>query len=96
MAKRIGSKQRKSRYKFKVHYRQRGKISLSQYFQELQNGDKVGLKINPLVQHGRFYSRFHGLTGTVTGRKGFCYVVKVVDGDKEKTLFVHPTHLKKE
>tara|TARA_Y100000310_G_scaffold248931_1_gene254913 strand:- start:16 stop:306 length:291 start_codon:yes stop_codon:yes gene_type:complete len=95
MVTRIGTKQRKTRHKYTCHYRQRGKISLSKYFQVLNKGDKVNLKTNPSVQKGRFFPRFHGLTGTVTGKKGFCYEVKIVDGRKEKTLYVHPIHLNK-
>jgi len=95
MVTRIGTKQRKTRQKFKLHYRQRGKLPLSQYFQEFKEGDKVNLKINSSVQTGQFFPRFHGLTGTVTGRRGFCYEVMIYDRDKEKKLFVHPIHLKK-
>jgi len=95
MVTRIGTTQRKTRHKFMQYYRQKGKISLSQYFQKLNNGDKVNLMTNPGIQKGRFFSRFHGLTGTVTGRKGFCYQVIIKDGGKEKTLYIHPIHLKK-
>lgn len=95
MVTRIGTKQRKTRYKFTLHYRERGKLSLSRYFQEFKEGDKVNLKINSSVQTGQFFPRFHGLTGTVTGKRGFCYEVKIYDRDKEKKLFVHPIHLKK-
>ncbi|MEK6950472.1 MAG: 50S ribosomal protein L21e [Nanoarchaeota archaeon] len=96
MVKRIGTQQRKTRHKFKRHYRERGKIPLSQYFQGYQLGDKVSLKINSAMQHGRFFPRFHGTTGTVTGRRGFCYEVRITDGQLEKTLYVHPVHLKKQ
>ena len=96
MVKRIGTTQRKTRYKFKRHYRQRGKISLSQYFQQLQPGDKVNLKINSAVQHGQFHSRFYGLSGIVLRKKGFCYEVEIYDGHKRKTVAVHPIHLTKD
>tara|TARA_Y100000310_G_C20126235_1_gene553733 strand:- start:29 stop:319 length:291 start_codon:yes stop_codon:yes gene_type:complete len=95
MVTRIGTKQRKTRHKFTQHYRKKGKIPLSQYFQILNEGDKVNLKVNPTIQKGRFFPRFHGLTGTITGKKGFCYEVKIKDGGKEKTLYIHPIHLKK-
>lgn len=96
MVQRIGTKQRKTRYKFKRHYKQKGKISLSKYFQEFQTGDKVNLKIESNVDLGRFFPRFHGLTGTITGSKrGSCYEVLIQDGHKEKKLFVHPIHMKK-
>ncbi len=96
MGKRIGTKQRKTRDKYKVGYRNRGKISLSKYFQEFQEGDLVSLKIIGNVQEGRFYPRFHGLTGRVTGKRGSCYQVKIRDQGKEKLVFVHPIHLKKQ
>jgi large subunit ribosomal protein L21e len=95
MVTRIGTKQRKTRHKFTKHYRQRGKVPLSQYFQELKDGDKVNLVINPTVQKGRFFPRFHGFTGTVAGKRGFCYQVKIKDGNKEKQVCVHPIHLKR-
>jgi len=95
MVTRIGTKQRKTRHKYKLNYREKGKIPLSKYFQKFENGDKVNLKINSNIQTGRFFPRFHGLTGTVTGKKGSCYQVKIKDGNKIKLLFIHPIHLKK-
>jgi len=96
MVTRIGTKQRKTRHKFKRSIREKGKIPLSQYFQEFKAGEKVNLKINSSVQQGRFFPRFHGLTGTITGnKKGACYEIQIKDGNKQKTLYVHPIHLKK-
>lgn len=95
MGKRIGTKQRKTHHKFKGHYSAKGKLPLSRYLQEFKVGDKVDLKIFPNVQKGRFYPRFHGLSGKVVGMKGACYAVQIKDGDKEKKLYVHPIHLKK-
>ncbi len=96
MVTRIGTQQHKTRHLFQRSYRERGKIPLSQYFQELQLGDKVNLKINSAVQKGQFFRRFYGLTGVVTGKRGFCYQVKVSDQNKEKTVYVHPIHLHKQ
>ncbi len=93
MVKRIGTAQRKTRDKFTQYYRDRGKISVNRYLQEFQEGEKVGLKINSQVQEGRFFPRFHGLTGVVTGKRGRCVRVNIKDGDKEKVLYVHPIHL---
>ncbi|MBI4151666.1 50S ribosomal protein L21e [Candidatus Woesearchaeota archaeon] len=96
MVKRIGSTYRKSKFKIQQTIRERGKISLSRYFQTFTQGEKVGLKIQGNVTKGRFHPRFHGLTGTVTGTmKGLCYEVLIHDGDKEKILYVHPIHLLK-
>ncbi|HLC52722.1 MAG TPA: 50S ribosomal protein L21e [Candidatus Nanoarchaeia archaeon] len=97
MVTRIGTKQRKTRHKYKVYYRKRGKISISKFLQEFIKGDKVNLKINSAVQKGTFFPRFHGFTGTITGnKKGFCYQVLIKDGNKEKILYVHPIHLNKQ
>jgi|SRR3989338_7486548 len=93
--KRIGTSQRKTRQKYTQHYREKGKISLSTYFQELNPGESVALKINPQVQKGRFFRRFYGMIGQIKGRRGFCYQVQIKDGGKEKTLYVHPIHLRR-
>lgn len=95
MVTRIGTKQRKTRHKLSQNIRNRGKVPLSRYFRKFETGDKVHLKLNPNIQKGRFFPRFHGLTGTITGKKkGFCYEVQIKDGGKEKLLYVHPIHLK--
>ncbi|NQV91429.1 50S ribosomal protein L21e [Candidatus Woesearchaeota archaeon] len=96
MVTRIGTNQRKTRHKLSQPYRKQGKISLRSFFQEFAEGDKANLKIHPSVQKGRFFPRFHGLTGTVSGKKkGQCYEVIIKDGNKKKALFIHPIHLKK-
>lgn len=96
MVTRIGSKVRKTRHLFKKHYREKGKVPLSKYFQEFKEGEMVNLKINSNVQKGQFFRRFYGLTGKITGnKKGECYEIKIKDGGKKKILYVHPIHLKK-
>lgn len=95
MVTRVGTNQRKTRQKFKRHHRERGKLSLGRFFQELKVGEKVNLKIDSIIQKGRFSPRFHGLTAVVSGKQGRCYVVTVKDREKEKTLMVHPIHLNK-
>ena len=34
--------------------------------------------------------------GMKSVKKGACYEVKIVDGNKAKTLYVHPMHMKKQ
>ncbi|MBI4983727.1 50S ribosomal protein L21e [Candidatus Woesearchaeota archaeon] len=96
MPQRVGSFLRKTRQKLRLGYKEKGKVSVSRYLQEFKEGDKVGLKIHSCVQFGRFFPRFHGLVGTVIGKKGSCYQVEIRDGGKDKKLFVHPIHLKKQ
>lgn len=96
MGQRVGSILRKTRQKLRLDYKEKGKVSLSRYFQEFKDGDKVNLKLHPSVLGGRFFPRFHGLTGTVIGKRGDCYKVAIMNGAKEKKLFIHPIHLKKQ
>jgi large subunit ribosomal protein L21e len=96
MVTRIGTKQRKTRKKFTVNHRNKGKIPLSKYFQVFENGDKVNLKIMATVMKGRFFPRFVGKTGTIVGKKGRCYDVQIMDGNKKKNLYIHAFHLTKQ
>lgn len=95
MVKRIGGIRRKTRYKFRKQKRSRGKISMTRYLQSFNVGDKVGLGVEPAVQKGMYHPRFMGTIGTVSGKRGRCYEVRINDSGKEKTLIVHPVHLKK-
>lgn len=92
---RIGGPRRKSRHKMLKPTRQKGKISITKYLQELNKGDKVVLKAEPGVQKGCYHARFHGLQGTVKSKVGRCYKVEIQDQNKTKVLLLHPVHLKK-
>ncbi|MEA2036207.1 MAG: 50S ribosomal protein L21e [Nanoarchaeota archaeon] len=93
--KKTGGSRRKRRYVFRKHNKDRGKLSLSRYFQNFNVGDKVNLSVESAVQEGMYHSRFYGRVGVVSGKRGRCYEVSIKDGGKEKTLIVHPVHLKK-
>ncbi len=88
-----GSFRRKTRHKLKKNYKQKGKISIRQFFQEFKEGDRVVLKAEPAYQKGMYYPRFHGKSGLILNKKGHCYEVLIKDGNKEKLLIVHPVHL---
>ncbi len=73
-----------------------GKISLTRYFQTFVEGDNVMLKMEPAKQNGAFHPRFMGCRGRITGKQqGKCYYVTIKDQKKEKTVIVHPLHLKR-
>ncbi|MEK6828956.1 MAG: 50S ribosomal protein L21e [Nanoarchaeota archaeon] len=72
----------------------RGKLQLSRYFQELNEGDKVAVVREPAVQSS-FPERMQGRTGVVEGKRGRTYMVKVKDQNKEKRYLIAPVHLKK-
>lgn len=95
MARNKGTFRTKTRYKLKKERRDKGKISISRFFQVFKIGDKVNLCVEPAVQKGMYFPRFLGLTGEIVGKKKTCYEVKIKDGNKEKILVSHPVHLKK-
>ncbi|PIY60394.1 50S ribosomal protein L21e [Candidatus Woesearchaeota archaeon CG_4_10_14_0_8_um_filter_47_5] len=93
MTKRIGTSRRKTRYIMKKERREKGKISISKFFQELHQGDKVLLKAEPAYQKGMYFRRFHGKIGIVQKKRGACYEVAVKDINKDKKIIIHPVHL---
>ncbi len=94
MTKRLGGFRRKTRSKLRKNYRQKSKISISNYLQKFKIGDKVLLKAEPAVQNGMYFPRFHSKVGMVKGKQGSSYKVLIKDGKKDKFLIVHPIHLK--
>jgi len=69
-----------------------GKITRT--FQELKEGDRVSLVREPSDQVA-FPKRMQGRSGTITGKRGKSYIIKIKDLNKEKTYIVKPVHLKK-
>lgn len=95
MVTRKGGFRRKTRFKLQKSINDKGKLSLTRYFQKFEAGDKCLLKAEPSVQKGMYFPRFHGKNGIIKGQKGNCYNVIIKDGNKQKVLIVHPVHLKK-
>jgi len=93
--KRKGGLRRKTRYLFKKHRYQKGKIPISRYLQNFKEGDRIKLSLEPSVQKGMYLPSFYGKSGFVKGKKGKCYEVLITDGSKQKTLIVHPVHLER-
>jgi large subunit ribosomal protein L21e len=92
---RIGGFRRKTREKLKKPRREKGKLSIRNFLQNFSEGDKVQLVAEPAYQKGMYFPRFHGKTGVVKGKSGECYNVAITDEKKQKTLIVHPVHLRK-
>jgi ribosomal protein L21E len=78
----------------KKKIRERGKLQLSKYFQELNDGDFVAIVKEPSVQ-AKFPERIQGKTGIVEGKRGMSYIIKIRDQEKEKKFLITPIHLKK-
>ncbi|MDD5086293.1 MAG: 50S ribosomal protein L21e [Candidatus Nanoarchaeia archaeon] len=95
MVQRIGGFRRKTRHKLLKPRRSKGKISISNFFQNFKEGERVILKAEPAVQKGMYFPRFHGKSGIVTKKVGRCYQISIKDGKNIKQPVVHPVHLKK-
>jgi len=93
MVKRIGGARKKTRQKMRKSLFERRKIKQRNFLQQFEVGDKVVLKAEPAYQKGMYFRTFHGKTGVVSKKRGFCYEVTVKDGKKEKITIVHPVHL---
>lgn len=95
MSARKGGIRRGTRRKLKKSHRTKGKISINKYFQKYETGDRAMLNAEPAVQKGMYHARFHARTGTIVDKKGSCYGLSINDCGKQKTVYVHPIHLKK-
>lgn len=95
MAKRTGGTRRKTRNILKKPLREKGKLSLTRYFQAFDAGEKVLLMAEPSVQKGLYHGRFHAKIAIILRKKRTCYEVQIDDVGKKKTLVVHPVHLRK-
>lgn len=93
--KKLGGLRRKTRSIYKKGRRERGRISLTRYVQSFKEGDTVKLSLDSAVNKGIYHPMFYGRTGVVQAKKGKCYEVLIRDGGKQKTLIVHPIHLKR-
>ncbi len=85
----------RTRKVLRKHVREKGAIpKLSVLLYPYQVGDKVAIKIDPSFHRAMPHRRYHGLTGTIIGKRGEAYIVEVYLGRKRKILFVTPEHLR--
>jgi len=95
MVTRLSGVQKRAKRKLTKPTRRKGKVSFTKYFQELNEGDKVSLRVESAVRKGIYPMQFHNKVGVVRAKKGKCYEVSIMDGSKEKLLHIHPVHLAK-
>ncbi len=74
--------------------RTRGKLSLSRYFQKLNDGDRVSV-VREAAVSVNFPKRLQGRTGIIKKKQGKVYVVNIKDQSKSKDFLIEPVHLKK-
>lgn len=85
----------KTRKLLRKSVRERGAIPpLSLVMHEYKVGDKVHIKIDPSVHSGMPHKRYHGMTGTIIGKRGSCYLIEAFLGDKRKVIIARPEHLR--
>ncbi len=84
----------RSRSKLKKKARAKGMPSIGKLLQKFKPGERVVVKVEPSVQKGMPALRFIGKAGTIIKSRGRAYVMKIKDGNKEKTLITHPVHIK--
>ncbi len=86
----------RTRKLLRKHVRAKGAVpKASIILRAYKPGDKVAIIIDPsFPDWGMPHRRFHGLTGTVTGKRGEAYEVEVYLGRKKKILYVPPVHLR--
>jgi len=74
--------------------RTKGKLQLSRYFQEFNEGDSVSVVRERAVGAG-FPERIQGRTGIIESKRGRAYMVKIKDINQEKRFLIQPIHLKR-
>jgi large subunit ribosomal protein L21e len=77
-----------------LSFKAREKVPINEYLREFEIGSKVVLSPTPSSYKGLPFRRFFGKTGTIIDKRGKCYIVKIKDGEKEKTVISRPEHLK--
>lgn len=85
----------RSRRKMRKRVREKGLPPITRALQNFEIGEKAAIVINSAIHKGMPHHRFHGLTGEVIEKRGRCYILRVKDGNKFKTVIVHPFHLRK-
>ena len=92
----MGGFRRKTRYKLTKEHKDKGKVTITRMLQQFKEGEKVTLVLEPAVHEGAFYPRFQGRHGIVEGKRGNCYIVKIKDLNKTKSMIIHPVHLRRD
>ena len=73
--------------------RDRGMQPLGRLLYEYKPDEKVVIKINASVHKGMPHRRYHGRIATVEEKRGRAYVVKLMEGNKEKAVILRPEHI---
>ena len=84
-------KKAKTRHKIS---RKGPKVTVNKLLQAIPTGVKVDIKINASMQgKGEPFRRYHGMTGTVTGKQGRAFKVALYNGNQPVELVIGSAHL---
>lgn len=75
--------------------RNKGKVSIVKQLKSFNVGDKVFIKVEPMIKKNIIHRRFFNKLGTVIEKRGNAYRIRVNDLNKEKDVMVLPVHLKR-
>ena len=70
------------------------RTAITRFLQSFNEGQNVVILPEPSSHRGMPFPRFKGKSGVVIGKRGNSYIVKIVDGNKVKTIISRPEHLK--
>lgn len=82
----------RTRKKFRKPHR--SKFTVERYLREFHPRQRVMIDMEPSSTRNMPHYRYKGKTGTVVRKRGQAYVVRLMMGDKEKTLMLKSEHLK--
>ena len=76
--------------------RSKGRVTVARQLSVFKVGTRVRISVDPSRVHGRPSTlRFNNHAGVVEARQGNAFKVRVMDGNKPKTLFVTAVHLER-
>ena len=74
--------------------RDRRRLFINRVMHPYECGDKVAIVLDGAQQKGMPHRRFQGRTGVIAGTQGGSFIVKVSDGNMDKTVVSRPEHLR--
>lgn len=69
--------------------------AITKFIQKFEVGEKVVIAPEPSSYRGMPFPRFKGYVGEIISSRGKSYIVKIINGRKEKKIIVAPEHLRR-
>jgi large subunit ribosomal protein L21e len=91
----MGTTSKGPRHRTREKFRGPEKMTVNRMLGTFKEGERVAVKISSNSNRGMPFKRFHGRTGTIKGKKGACFIVKLRDGNMMKEVIAGPEHLKR-